>query len=273
MSRVELRVADEIPAILEALQNVKPDTVFPNLLAALNAVSEMYAYTWRKYAGGSPIPGTPRIIHSRGDYVRSIQTDTSKPDEKWVFTDYPAHKWIEEGHGEIDLKPGLLAGTKARQGKLGPYTIVGFRHGTPKTSASNNPMPVRVYNFMRQLAQNNQQKSSITGKIPGAKPHDRKYHWGSRLPANMGGAALTKRTSVGNYTWTTGKMTGMTRMDTSIKKTNSQYMTFRIVSYKSDPASWRVPPVQGVAIRQAVVDSTRPEVVEMLKRAVEADLR
>jgi len=94
------------------------------------------------------------------------------------------------------------------------------------------------------------------------------------LPSAMGGAAETKKTSQGDYTWSTGKRTGMVRMDASTKRArSSKYITFRVVSYKSDPASWIIPAKDPVPIRQKVVDTLRAESEKLIKMGMEEDLK
>jgi hypothetical protein len=123
--------------------------------------------------------------------------------------------------------------------------------------------------------------SRITGKGPGVWQRANgnvdmrlNYAWGFRLPASKGGEQKTKETSQGNYTWKTGKHTGMVRMDASTKKARtSEYITFRVVSYKSDPASWIIPAVDPLPIRQKVVDTLRVESEKLLKLAIEEDLK
>ena len=286
MAELKVHVIEVVPTIAKMIGVSSFRKSFPNTLAALNAIAYEYMKKWREFTMGAAIPGTGRRISSRGGYTRSINADISEPSRKIIYSqaDKPYTEWIERGHGEIDLKDGLLSGPKSRMGKLGRYNIVGFRHGVPDTLSSNSPMPMQVYQVIKtetdrldaafRKKQSEQRGASI---ITGQKVVDdrvvRGYAWGYRLSEAHGGPALTKKTSKGVYQWTTGKYTGMVRMDTTVRKAKySQYMTFRVVSYKSHPASWIIPPVAGVPIRTAVVEAVAPLANILIKNAIEADL-
>jgi len=292
MPELRVMITEYSPGFLNLGDNFRLADAFPHVVGALNILAHEYLMQWRKYTMGEPIPGYPRTIWSRGDYTRSINARTDDDDVKYIESTGPWTEWIEKGHGEIDLKPGLLGGPKARKGKLGPYNIVAFRHGTPDTLPSNAPMPKGVYEIITKESakadaayQNNQVTrpgtSRITGKGPGTitrvsgkQDLKRNYMWGYRLSTMHGGVAQTKKTSKGDYTWKTGKYTGMVRMDTSTsRKRSSEYLSFRVVSYRSDPASWIVPPMDPLPIRQAVIDSMAEKTQEIIKLAMEEDMK
>ena len=277
----KVAVGEHIPGFIAMMSNQAVRQAFPKVLGRLNDLAKMYQETWRRYAQGAPIPGCPRVVRSRGPYAKSIQVDLSNDVTKVIFTNYPAHKYIEEGHGEIDLKPGLIGGPKARSSSKGTtYNIVAFRHDTPK--ASGNPMPVNIYNIVKGFEQ-----SKVTGTFPDAKGIIRRtYNWGNRLgPA---GPQETKKisdemqkrlsafygTSVSDtYTWKAGKYAGMVRMQANTTKAkSSSYITFRVVSSRSDPASWIVPEASPIPIRQAVVDTMRPITDQAIADAFEEDI-
>jgi hypothetical protein len=283
---LNITVEDYSPGFTKLASTLDLKKVFPNTLQALNLVAINHLVKWREFTQGAPIPGTPRIINSRGDYTKSINADLNKDQLKEIYSKGPWTDWIEKGHGQIDLKPGMLRGPKARQGKNGAYNIIPFRHGVPNSLKSNNPMPSNVYNYMkketnRREAAGDIGKSKIVGKGPetinranGTMDLKLKYQWGSKLPASLGGTPKTKFTTYGSYTWKTGKYTGMVRMDTSTKrKTTSEYLTFRVVSIHSPASSWIVPPMEPLLIRRAVVDSLREETEKILKMAIEEDLK
>lgn len=288
--KFQVVVTDVIPEFAKVMGKIDFKNTFPHTLAALNILAYEYAVKWRGFTQGEPIPGTPRVINSRGDYTRSINVETTAEEVKSVYSQGPWTGWIESGHGEIDLKPGLLSGPKARMGVSGPYNIVAFRHGTPKTLSSNRPMPLNVFNLIKRETDKADQAASrrkatasigrslITGRIPvkrasGKIDQGQTYRWGYRLPSSAGGVRQVKQTSQGEYQWRTGKYTGMVRMqaDTSRAKT-STYITFRVVSMKSDPASWIVPSIPAVPIRQAVIDAMKERTIEVLRSAMDMDL-
>ena len=110
-SEIKVEVNQFLPDFLELMEKVQGENVFIHTLAAFNQVAILYQKAWREYAGGAPMPGVPRTINSRGDYIRSIQTDLTG-DEKIVYTDFAPHQFIEAGRSEVDLKVGLLSGPK-----------------------------------------------------------------------------------------------------------------------------------------------------------------
>lgn len=275
---VEVNITDILPDFINLMKGGYGDRVFSHSMAAVKQVGLLYQQVWRKYASGEMVvPGKPPI-NSKGDYTRSIKLDDSKVNVVSVYTDFEHHRRIEEGHDAIDLKPGLLKGPKARQGKNGPYNIVAFRHGIPGSDKQrNNPMVARIYNLLKKETDtadalkldglsNARGTSKITGKSPDAKGVERNtYNWGARI------SKLDQTNKRDN--WKSGKYASMVRMQTSTGGAkSSSYITFRVVSIASDPQSWIVPARPGIPIRQATVDFARPMAIEILRGALEKDI-
>lgn len=154
---------------------------------------------------------------------------------------------IESGWEGGDMKPALLAGRNAKQGKEGPYNVVPFRHGTPGTTGrAASPMGSqygggtethfvagRVGKLTEKAARNLGRGIHRAAKaLEATTTHpDGGTRWGARLPAGM--APLMRAHHK------TDIYAGMVRQEkTYAKATQSQYTTFRAVSQKSDPASW-----------------------------------
>jgi hypothetical protein len=275
MADVTLQISDFMPDFAKLAESANVVSTFPKTIGSLDSIAEMCVALWRKVAMEN------NVTSRGGDYVRSIQSDTSNLMLKWVFSDMQTPDGsqdltasIEEGHPEIDLKPGLLAGPKHRMGRRGPYNIVPFRHGTPGTLASNRPMPMNVYRIMLKesklaVGAGGVGKSRITAISP--VTGRRVYQWGVRLPADKGGAP---QTSQAGYTWQTGKYSGMVRMQTSTTKAHSsKYLTFRTVSIHSDPSSWIIPEKAGFPIREKVLEALHPIAMRILSDAIEEDLK
>lgn len=153
---------------------------------------------------------------------------------------------IEHGEPPFDIKPGLLGGPHAKMGKNGPYNTVPFRHGTPGTTGKSvgAPMPGLIYGSAKKL----------TGSIEGASE---KTQWGGKtgpFKVGTGEAGIGQRTQLpvhggrpGPYTWKNSPYEGIYRVRKHYEKaTQSQYISFRRVSGKSDPSSWWHP---GIAAR------------------------
>lgn len=263
----KVQVGQDIPGFVELMSSHDTSRSFPHVTAALNNLILMYQEVWISFANGRMrVPGAPNVINARGGskYIQSIQVESDLPFTKAVRADAKITEDIEKGRDEVDLKPGLLSGPKARQGAKGPYNIVAFRHGAPGTQSSNNPMPMNVYNFMKKAA-----PSMATGTKNGRQ----EYQWGGgagRYPKSDQG--MQSKTGTG-YTWKSGKYSGMVHMqDVTSKAKNAGYITFRCVSHASDPRSWIIPAKAGIPIRQAVIDFMKPFVEEQIKKAIEEDL-
>lgn len=286
---LEVKITDYTPDFVKLMQNAKGGFVFNHTSNALSFIIQAYQKVWVSFARGSMrVPGA-KLIQSRGPYARSIQVDDSKPYEKTVFTDFEAHKYIEQGHGEIDLKPGLLAGSSAREGKAGPYNIIAFRHGVPSSqekgagaTTRRDVMPISIFNLMLEKTRqaDAEKKSGLSTRggaskqlTSGAKPENRSYKWGARLDNKMARGQRSQLHS--KSTWATGKYAGMVRMQQSTGKAKrSSYITFRVVSHASPPNSWIVPPQAPIPIRQATVDFVAQQfnVEDILRQAIEKDI-
>jgi hypothetical protein len=181
-----------------------------------------------------------------------------------VFSTSPHRNFIEDGQPARDMKADLLASPKAKTNKEGKkWMTVPFRHGAPGTQGIQ-AMPQNVYALAKQLGfsrRNGALKGLITGQ---------KYTWNGRLKASPQG----QRSHSGNhpgkgYTWKSGQFSGMVKMG---QRGHSQYLTFRRVSENSDPKSWQHPGVRPKPIREAVVENTREDVLELIRRGFEMDL-
>jgi hypothetical protein len=278
MADITVQIEELVPDLVKLIQTAADPSILANTLATLNALTYAYQAQWKSFALGEAMPGTPRVIKSGAEYAQTIQVNITDDFIKEVFTDSPHHKYIEAGHGEIDLKPGLLSGAKVRYSKSGtPYNIVSFRQGTPKSLA--NPMPVNVYNLAKAAFDKaDAEKAAGVRKTPGTSrivsTSPLKTAWGMRMGKDFGGPATTiKTTSKGTYAHKFSKYAGMVRMQVSTEHAKrSEYITFRCVSARSDPASWIVPPLEGAPIRQAVVEKMRDETVTLMREAILKDL-
>jgi len=233
------------------------------------ATVDLVQRTWIEYASGVTVTysgGTFRINVVSGEYVRSIQNGVRFLEDLTgeVFTTSPHGEYIEDGQPARDMKPKLLASPKAKTSKDGSkYITVPFRHGVPG-SVGLPAMPKHIYEQASRLGysrRNGFLKALITG---------RKYEWNGRLKELPEG----QRSHIaphpgGKYTWKSGQFAGMVRMG---NKGHTQYLTFRRLSEKSDPASWMHPGVPARRVRDAVVENTREEVLQLIRRGFEMDL-
>jgi len=266
--------------LISGLQMVS-SKYLPNTVEAMKAATAVMAYTWKSYAMGAPIPGTSIRLHSvRGGYARSIKS-RSENLRGAVWTDSPYASSIEDGTEAKDLKKIIPLGPKARMGKNGPYSIVPFRHGTPKSL--NAPMPQQVYALIQRMIKEKEaskrfRKSAVTGKVVVPSPRGgtvqrNQYRWGSRYKSQVGKG---KNPEFPN-------LEGMVVFDVSSgeRETRGQYVTFRIItlnrpkqskSLKDWNDSWVVPAKQGYHLTKYVVQNTRSVVEQIMRAGVTMDL-
>jgi hypothetical protein len=239
----------------------------PNIEAAVALAASLVQATWQQVVMGAlQVPGAkqPDVnIGLRKLYADNIVLNNMLVGQGSVAQKVVALKQIatdlENGKGPWDMKPMLLNGPKARISKKGVrYNIIPFRHGTNTSNMPNSnapPMPKGIYQQAREL------KASVMS--------GNKMKWVGKLPA----------TGKPGHNPTTGYehkhdiYEGMVRIEKPYgKTTQSKYMTFRIVSEKSDPKSWWHPGYQAHHIAKGVSDYCRPAINEMLQAAAERDL-
>lgn len=289
-----ITVQDIVPEFIQLAKRGKGNLILAHTERAVEKLSTMYQDAWVRAASGAPMAGLPFIVNGT-NYQGSIKRRQISPTSWEVYSDYTTKtgrsvtELLEAGHGPIDLKPGLLRGPKSRQGKEGRYNIVSFRQGTPGSDPfRNNPMPLSVYkSFTAQVKAVDAARKAGSSPIPGtshtsvssAKPGDRSYVWGTRFDQTSQRGRRSKLIKkkgqrVGQYTWKTGKYAGMVRTQQSTQRSRrGGYFTFRVVSAGSDPQSWIVPEQDPWPVRQVVTDTMRPLAEEILREALEADIR
>ena len=236
---------------------------FPFTRKALKKGAYHIADYWIQSAQGNPIEGTSETVRD-ADYAKSIQVEQSG-DYRYVIgsTDGEKHRKISEGTPARDQKLGLRGYKKTRYSKKGdPYLIVPFRHSTKsmksaKRRSSSSGKTRSVSNFFRKSA-----KSMITHNDPVS--HQRTYRWAG----TSGFAAKVLGTHKSDI------YSGMTRFETSTgKSSSSAYMTFRVMSSKSDPKSWIIPAKKGIDITNLVFEATKDTVVNMVEFGIMADFK
>lgn len=170
-----------------------------------------------------------KLTTTRADYILGLNSDNSVefPDSfSGVLT--LRGKWpnmLEEGFSAFDQKSGFGKSQRRKQKDDGGwYLTIPFRHRTPDTAGSavgGQAMPGDIYSQARALRGG----QSLTGTED----------------------AYPAQTSWKGYEHKSGIYENMSRVRKKYDKaTQSQYMTFRRVSDKSDPDSWWHPGFQGI---------------------------
>lgn len=234
---------------------------------ALQQAADYVQATWQQVVmGAEQIPGakTPKAnINLRRIYADSILTEKQVAGMGSFSQRIAATKKIaeqlEHGTGPWDMKPMLLGGPKSRVGKNGKYNIIPFRHGTSDSYSPNSnftPMPKNVYRQARELKASVKQGNAMK--------------WGGRLPA-QGPAGQNKTTG---YQHKNQIHEGMVRIEKTYRAaTQSQYMTFRVVSERSAAGSWIHPGYEAHNIAQGVAAFCKPAVEQMIGDAAAADIQ
>lgn len=146
---------------------------------------------------------------------------------------------IEKGWAGGDMKPWLLRGRAAREGKDGNrYVNVPFRHGAPGQGAAE-----RNFLKMGEAHVRAGQMTRAEGRKLGRAIHHaaKRLGPGERLPEGMS-PRLRGHHKTDIYA-------GMIRQEhTYARATQAQYRTWRRVSLNSDPQSWEHPGINAVRI-------------------------
>jgi len=257
-----------------------------NILRELDLCADFVRATWISVVSGGfdAPPGAPVLklenIAQRNKYADSIvlgaaldMPDAGKFDRLVLSVD-PIGQQTESGKPAWDMKPMLLGGPKARFSKSGSkYNIIPFRHGVPGSSTANShfkPMPKNIYEMAKTL----KPTMSVSKKV---------VKWGEKLrgteqlyppqqktilrPTPQGGL------QVGHYQHKSGIYEQMYKVQANYgKKTQNQYLTFRVVSTNSDPWSWWHPATAGQPHLQWIKDYCRPKIEARLEEAAKSDL-
>lgn len=267
-----LTISADVPSldnVLRAVERAGQGNLPYTSEAVHSALVDTIQRTWIEYASGVTVTysgGTFHVNTVSGEYVRSIQEGLRMLNNLTgeVLTTSGHGSLIEEGIRPYDQKEAMLNSPKAKVGKNGSiYMTVPFRHGVPGTVTMPS-MPKHIYDSAKTLGysrKNNFLTAMLTGK---------KYAWGGRLQESSEGQRSHINPHPGKgYTWKTGLFSGMVKTG---KAGHSQYLTFRRVSSNSDPASWQYPGVKPRPIREAVVENTREEVLQLIRSGFEMDL-
>ena len=144
---------------------------------------------------------------------------------------------LEQGFSAFDMKEGFSKSSKVKIKKSGGwYLTIPIRHSTPNSYLFGKPMSKDVYGVAKQLG--HQQSAKFKGA------GDKSWN-GYQHKSNM--------------------YDGLTRIIKSYQGSKqSQYMTFRRVSDKSDPASWSHPGFSGVKVAEKIMPFAESTFVAIL---------
>ena len=188
--------------------------------------------------------GQSRIRDRRlsSDYVRSIQPvkleasrDKVTASVSLVDTGNGLVRKVEEGSGPYDMKPGLLAGPKARVGKNGRWTIVPIRHDKP--GVGKRAVSTAVYDLVKGGG----------GRMPVTGPQ------GSRV-----------RNRVTQLLSKSKRYEGLTERPVAGRGTVLE--TYRTVSEKSHDLSWMHPGFSALMLAEEVSRMMMRDLSHLIRR-------
>jgi len=243
--RITITPEDSQLADLVAGLDFMGSKVMPKTSRAFKMCSAVIQYTWKAYALGAPIPGTPiRLKHPTGVYARSIKTRYLSPFNYEIYSDAPVAVYLERGIKTYDMKKTHPFGKRSRDSKSGiPYLIIPFRHGVPG-SKYYNVIPEQIYKKLRDAIKRGEVYLSQRAKGRKFSPNYQgelipraKYRWGTRIS----GTGLEQ-------------LEGMIMADVSTpKERRSTYMTFRVISANSPAHKWIVKARPAMEITKYIV--------------------
>ncbi|EGD6457238.1 hypothetical protein IAJ44_004299 [Salmonella enterica] len=217
-------------------------------------------------------------------YAQSISWKMTGDFSGYVEATYKYAKEIEEGRPARDLKRMLGTSLKVRRTKTGSrFLVIPFRHNIKSMppalaaqakaleASSITGMGTRRSGEITDLSPKFGMRPAKVQKHFLSNPQTRgammvaqaQYQWGGRIKAGFFGPNPKGKTDIA---------AGMVRMDTSSgNQKSSQYMTFRIMSEKSQ--GWIVPQQPGQYIAKKVVDKIRPEAEKFFQKAMAAQVK
>lgn len=266
-----------------------------NIIREMDYCADFIRATWIAVVRGGfdAPPGSPQLkfdtIQQRNRYADSITAakNLDVPEigrfERVIVATDKIGEDTERGMDPWDMKPMLLGGPKARFSKSGhKYNIIPFRHGVPSGNANSHfkQMPKDIYEAAKQL------KPTVSKRVNldlfGNEHYQKVIKYGEKLRGTeLAYPPIKKRFPIvqnGVVRFATtqhknGLYEGMIRVQAEYGKAKqNQYLTFRVVSEKSDPFSWWHPGRAAQAHVQFVVNYCRPQVEARLVEAVKEDL-
>lgn len=232
---------------------------------AIEMVAEKAAQEWKRIASN------PEQNHAKwfgGQYAKSISI-TSKNLDNLSITIGPkgqgasAARVIETGRDRFDMKPGLLGGPRARSGRKGAYTIIGFQHGMETVEEHGLKDDFSKLKTMDKTG-------SKTGMNAKGQQVQRNVYsmtsagYGKRLGAKKGGDTIDDRLK--NMV-KTRQMVGKNK-----EKPQDMGLTFRVVSANSADDSWHFPEIKPENVRERLYDSMKAEGFTMMSEAINRDM-
>ncbi|EDZ0839930.1 hypothetical protein GJ904_17805 [Salmonella enterica] len=274
----KLSITFNMGSTLDVLGVVNKE-VMPLMNTAVNAVGQKVAQRWAEEVYKAKLWSGEKDL-----YAQSITWQMLGDFSGQVQASYKYAKEIEDGRPSRDLKRMLGTSLKVRRTKTGSrFLVIPFRHNL-KNMPPALAAQAKALEASRITGMTQRRSGEITDLSPkfGMRPakvqtqflsnpktrgpmmvNQAKYQWGGRLAAGYFGPNPKGKTDIA---------AGMVRMETSSGKgKSSAYMTFRIMSEKSQ--GWIVPPQPGQGIAKKAVDAISPQAEVLFKQAMASQLK
>lgn len=200
----------------------------------VKGITARFATLWEEQA-------KKNLKSSRKQYVRSLYVGEKGRFKGFVTLRGRLPNMIEQGASAFDMKTGFAQSSKRKINGTDWYLTIPFRWSTPsalgESEVFTNRMPDEIYSIAKKISGTTSQRGSGTvrtgeqvkmGDIP--SPYD--------IPKVRPEVAGTNK-AFEEYRHKTSIYEGIGRSSKTYESaTQSQYVSFRRVSSKSDPLSW-----------------------------------
>lgn len=256
-----------VPGLSDLVRELrKTGIVWKDTMRAIEITAELAMQEWRKNARN------PEQTHAKwfgGQYAEAIDYKEKNLENLRIVIGprgkgVGAAKIVEEGREKYDMKPALTGSPRARSGKDGPFTIIGFQHGM-KTLKK-----VGIYEEFKKLKPMQKTGSKTELNAQGNTVSRNVYTMGSDgFGTRIGSTNDNVREKHLDGLMKTRQEVGRHRPS---KKYQDQAVTFRVVSVNSPDSSWWYPKIEPENIKERTVNSLKDRSMKLIHAAVKKDL-
>jgi hypothetical protein len=289
---VKIKVeGSELQEIISMLSSMQSPQGLPATAKAVEQAAQVVQGLWHNYAiGKGSLTGVPPMKNPSQGYAKGIKIERPGPFRRVIVNESKTAEFLEYGTPELDMKKTHTKGPRSRvaptiiskrTGKVlqkgGPYLIVPFRWGTPKTVGFNQVMPVDIYAIVKKFKKMQTRVSADDSPEEDKTPNARgemvgraKYNKGySRLTMKQIAEANDGEVSINQMF----NMNGMVRTtDITGKDRSGGYFTFRVISANSRPDSWIKPATPARNVIEGLMKAAKEPVDTILEAGFRRDL-
>lgn len=266
----EITINDEgIKRIKETLAKGLSKYDLHETRAAIKAGAQLVQATWMQYISGATVSyskGDFRINSNTGTYRSAVENGLVYPLggdilSGGVIVRLEYAERLEKGFDPYDMKDGLLNSSKAKRTKTddpgdqgSPYIDIPFRHNVGSIPRA---IKTQVKNLGRALG------TVRLGKGLEKAPLGIRTKLRSTALSPSGGPLMTK-----SYEWNSGLFAGLKKSAGG----GGEHVTFRRISWNSDPNSWIHPGAEPKPVTAALKENLGPTLKKMVRAAFQQDV-